>query len=93
MERKRETAEARVICKQRCRAHSRAGLAPTVGSQLERFVIPGCANRTRVYPSSAISLSKSTTADLDGAGPESILTMVVMDSGLEAAPHPGMTGT
>src|SRR5216684_256642 len=36
------------------------------------FVIPrcaiahrGCADRTRVYPSSAISLSKSATADLD----------------------------
>src|SRR6266478_3729733 len=28
-------------------------------------VIPGCATRTRVYPSSAISLSKSATADLD----------------------------
>src|SRR6266849_1114808 len=40
-------------------------------------VIPGCAHRTRVYPSSAISLSKSATADLDGAGPESILPIVV----------------
>src|SRR5450631_2119107 len=28
-------------------------------------VIPGCANRTRVYPSSAMLLSKSATADLD----------------------------
>jgi hypothetical protein len=27
-------------------------------------------------------LSKSATADLDGAGPESILPVVVMDSGL-----------
>src|ERR1019366_2463378 len=45
------------------------------------FVIPGCANRTRVYPSSAISLSKSATAGLDGAGPESIRQIVVMGSG------------
>jgi len=29
-----------------------------------------------------ISLSESATADLDGAGPESILPIVVMDSGL-----------
>src|SRR6267378_803774 len=29
------------------------------------LVIPGCATRTRVYSSSALSLSKSATADLD----------------------------
>src|SRR5258708_12815058 len=39
-------------------------------------------HRTRVYPSSAISLSKSATADLDAQAPESILPVVVMDSGL-----------
>src|SRR5258708_16395609 len=39
-------------------------------------------HRTRVYPSSAISLSKSATADLDAQAPESILPAVVMDSGL-----------
>src|ERR1700675_4132007 len=49
-------------------------------------VMPGCANRTRVYPSSAISLSKSATADLDAQASdvqlhigESILPIVVMD--------------
>jgi hypothetical protein len=31
----------------------------------QEAVIPGCATRTRVYPSSALSLSKSATADLD----------------------------
>jgi hypothetical protein len=43
-------------------------------AQSETFattVIPGRANRTRVYPSSAILLSKSATADLDRANPES----------------------
>src|SRR3979490_667185 len=35
-----------------------------IGSSYD-CVIPGCATRTRVYPSSAISLSKSATADLD----------------------------
>src|SRR5260370_30816770 len=47
-------------------------------------VIPGRANRTRVYLSSAISLSKSATADLDGANPES------RDSGSGPSDHPGM---
>src|SRR3979490_3434833 len=35
-----------------------------IGSSYD-CVIPGCATRTRVYPSSAISLSKPATADLD----------------------------
>src|SRR5258708_22248362 len=38
-------------------------------------------------------LSKSATADLDGASPESILPMVVMDSGPAPSAHPGMTTT
>src|SRR2546430_5391219 len=41
----------------------------------------GCANRTRVSPSSANMLSNSATADLGGADPQSILPVVVMDSG------------
>src|SRR5258705_12416489 len=32
-------------------------------------VIPGWSARTRVYPSSAISVSRSATADLDGPDP------------------------
>jgi hypothetical protein len=31
----------------------------------ERFVIPGCAIQTRLYPSSAISFCNSVTAELD----------------------------
>src|SRR6266852_6903697 len=38
-------------------------------------------------------LSKSATADLDGAGPESILPMVVMDSGFATSSRPGMTAS
>src|SRR5439155_12168232 len=37
----------------------------TTARRHSSFVIPGCANRIRVYPSSAISWSKSATADLD----------------------------
>src|SRR5882757_3958699 len=49
-------------------------LAPSLASEIERgglhfhslnFVIPGCAHRSRVYPTSALSMSKSATADLD----------------------------
>jgi hypothetical protein len=40
---------------------------------------------------SKYQMSKSATADLDGAGPESILPIVVMDSGLAAPRRPGMT--
>jgi hypothetical protein len=44
------------------------------------------STRVRLY-----HLSESATADLDGAGPESIFMIVVMDSGLVAPLRPGMT--
>jgi hypothetical protein len=44
-----------------------------------------------VCPSLVISLSKSAKADLDGAGPKSILPMAAMDSGLATLSRPGMT--
>src|SRR5258708_6703178 len=50
-----------------------------------RSVISGMVYRTRVYPNSAILLSKSASADLDGPNPES------RDSGLGASHRPGMT--
>src|SRR5713101_372180 len=61
------------------------------------FVIPrcaiahrGCADRTRVYPSSAISLSKSATADLDAQArnPHSRLWLWIPGSRFA---RPGMT--
>src|SRR6266567_8684602 len=52
-------------------------------------VIPGRATRTRVYPSSAIWLSKSAKADL--VGEPGISQLSSPDSGFEALPRPGMT--
>src|SRR6201747_2568124 len=52
----------------------------------------GARHRTRVYPSSAISLSKSATADLD-ARTRNPDTAMALDSGFarEARGRPGMT--
>jgi hypothetical protein len=48
-----------------------------------RLVIPGCAAPNSGLPEFGyVILSKSATADLDGAGPESITTIGRMDSGL-----------
>jgi hypothetical protein len=45
--------------------HGRGYKAPPGLRQGSNAVVPGCATRTRVYPNSALSMSKSATADLD----------------------------
>jgi hypothetical protein len=59
------------------------------------IVIPGCAIRTRVYLSSAISLSKSATADLDAQArnPYSLRWLWIPDSLAEPVIGPAKSRT
>src|SRR5229473_3719071 len=51
----------------------------------------GCATRTRVYPSSAISLSKSATADLDAQARNPYSRSWLWIPGSRQEARPGMT--